>query len=181
MEKWRAIPQYEGMYEVSSCGNVRSVTRETKMPANGRDAVCVRKGTILKMGEDRKGYLRVKLYGSHGNSTKRVHRLVAEAFIPNPMNKPQVNHINGVKSDNRVENLEWVSQSENIRHSYDVLLNKSKGAPGRKVRCLENGVVYPSISLAARELKLEATNICRVCKGKMKTTGGLHFLYEPRR
>ena len=71
--------------------------------------------TIMKPFTDKGGYLRVKLLGK----TCKVHRLVAQAFIPNPENKPTVNHINGIKSDNRVDNLEWASHTENTRHAYD--------------------------------------------------------------
>ena len=84
--------------------------------------------TVMKPFSDKNGYLRVKLLGK----TCKVHRLVATAFIPNPENKPTVNHINGIKSDNRVDNLEWATYTENTRHAYDTGLKC--GYTGRKDR-----------------------------------------------
>jgi hypothetical protein len=78
------------------------------------------------------GYLRVGIYFNKKANIQSVHRLVAESFIPNPKNKPQVNHINGIKTDNRVENLEWVTSSENVKHTFNNLGRIGKGAKGEK-------------------------------------------------
>lgn len=165
MEIWKDIAGCGGQYQVSNYGRVRSL----KMAS----------GQILKPSTDgRKGYLHIKLYTAAGPRMKKVHRLVADAFIPNPDSKPQVNHINGNKADNRVENLEWATQSENQRHRFDVLHQTAEGAPPTPIICVETGTDFRSISEAARALRLEATNICKVCKGQLKTTGGYHFRYK---
>ena len=113
-EIWKPIKNYESLYEVSSLGKVKSFKRSGA------------KEKILKCFYDEYGYVRVCL-SKNGKSKKyKVHRLVAEAFIPNPKNFPQINHDNGIKDDNRVENLEWCTSSFNTIHSYVNNLNKTK-------------------------------------------------------
>jgi hypothetical protein len=107
-EIWKDIPGYDGYYQVSSKGGLRSSYFESK---------------TLKPDLTSRGYLQVKLYTPDKKANFLCHRLVAMAFIPNLENKQQVNHKNGIKTDNRVENLEWVTRSENQIHSYRVLGN----------------------------------------------------------
>lgn len=110
-EIWRNVGGFEEFYQISTYGRIKSFHKGT-----------VR---IMKLQVTRDGYLRVELHGGGKKRKTQVHILVAEAFIPNPAGKPQVNHIDGKKSNNCVENLEWVTASENIRHSVRTGLQRS--------------------------------------------------------
>ena len=116
-EIWKDIEGYEGLYQVSNLGRVRSLDRIAERERDGYSYNIPIKGRILKPRPLKKGYLHVSL--SHGNRqfcNKQVHRLVAETFIPNPHNLPQVNHIDENKVNNRVDNLEWCDNKQNSDH-----------------------------------------------------------------
>jgi len=114
MEKWKAITGYEGAYEVSDLGRVRSLDRTIQHP-NGPRFV---RGKVLKCRKSRRGYFRVSLKSHQRQQQFSVHVLVARAFIPNPNNKPEVNHKNGKqKWNNSVSNLEWATKEENAQHA----------------------------------------------------------------
>jgi len=111
MEIWKDVIGYEGIYKVSSLGRIKRISKNHLCNLRYQGEY------YLKPLDNGKGYLRMKL--SNNGFSKRVmlHRIIAEAFIPNPLNKKVINHINNNKKDNRIENLEWCSQSENCLHS----------------------------------------------------------------
>lgn len=115
MAIWKPVVGYEGFYEVSDEGCLRSVDREVPYKSSG---TMIRRGRPMKLNTNKYGYVDVRL-GKEGVETSHLmHRLVAMAFLENPEAKPQVNHKNGNKSDNRLENLEWSTLSENRLHAY---------------------------------------------------------------
>lgn len=133
-EVWKDIEGYRGAYQISNLGNVKSVEREvTQWNESAKKYVTrIQKGLIMKPFEDEDGYLRLQLIKDGVRKKHFVHRLVALAFIPNPENKPEVNHKEGDKKDNRVWMLEWSTSSENQRHAIANKLYET--AKGEKIR-----------------------------------------------
>ena len=161
---WKSVRGYEGLYEVSNLGRVRSLKRATTS------------GVVLKQAMKR-GYMHVCLSKENRPSTKSVHRLVAEAFIANPMDKPVVNHLDGDKTNNAVSNLEWATYSENELHSYIVLGKKPNRPWNGKPRKFARKLSYadataiieskrPSRELAA-EYGVSKTTILNIRKRKI--------------
>ena len=120
-ETWKDILGYEGIYQVSNLGNVKGVDRYVKY---SNDSVKFIKERILKTHTNNVGYSIVSLNYDGRRKTKIVHRLVLEAFAPIDSNTMTVNHIDGIKLNNRLSNLEWCTLSDNIKHSYEKLKRK---------------------------------------------------------
>ena len=117
---WKPINNYNGFYQISNRGDVRSVDRKIELSNTNTRLL---KAKQLKTRINNYGYLTVRLSKSGVTKTQFIHRLVADAYIPNMLNLPEVNHKNGVKSDNTPSNLEWVSHSQNVQHAYNIGLN----------------------------------------------------------
>lgn len=168
MEIWKDIKGYEGKYQVSNLGNVRGKK-------------------VLSPKINKNGYKEVSLYNGKQKSFY-IHRLVAEAFIPNGNKLPQVNHINGDKTNNCVDNLEWISNYDNIQHSIrtglrdiQTIANITKEKCGKKIKQYDRDGNYIrewlTIREASRELGIERQAIIKVCKGKHKSTNNFIFKY----
>lgn len=174
MEKeiWKPIKKYEGLYEISSIGNVKSLPKKTKVGIKNNH-FAMRKERILKLGE-RNGYKVVNLSNNKKSKTYYVHRLVAEAFIDNPYNYKYINHKDENKTNNNINNLEWCSFKYNINYgTRNERASKSlKGKGAKAVYQYDyNGNLikkWDSITEIERELGYKATNICACCRGKYK-------------
>lgn len=168
-EIWKDIKDYEGLYKISNLGRVKN-----------------KKNYILKLRKDRKGYLIAYLYKKQKMKCKKVHRLVAQAFIENNNNKPQINHINGLKEDNKVENLEWVTPSENINHAYKKGLHKKYyGSNHNNARSIIQYDIkgnfikeWGSIIEAAKSYNTSEENIYSCLNKKSKTAKGYKWEYK---
>ena len=172
MEIWKDVKGYEGLYMVSDLGRVKSVERYVKGRYSNTQRV---KEKIKTQSVKDNGYLIVSLYKNNKSSQKYVHRLVAEAFIPNPDNLPEVNHKDGNKQNNCINNLEWCTSKENNWHRYHVL--HKCWSSDKKVLCIETGVIYNSITSASQATNIDNGSISKVCHNKRKTAGGFHWRF----
>lgn len=169
MEIFKSCDYLPDGYKVSNLGNVIN-----------------KNGKVLKKQLSNSGYYFYVLKKNKKQKSVFLHRAIAFSFVENPFNKDCVNHKNGIKTDNRVENLEWVTKSENIKHCYDIGLKKYKplhykGKFGKdhnrskSVFCVTNKEKYGSASEAARELKISVSGVCLSIKQNKPIKG---FLFE---
>jgi hypothetical protein len=181
IEIWRDIKDYEGLYQVSNLGRVKSLKR-TRINKGGSTSIV--KETILTPLKTDRGYLQVRLYKDGKNKLLRIARLVAEAFIPNPDNLPTVDHINRIRTDNRVENLRWATMDLQVKNRdtegiIEKMINKPSLSKSVKQYTLDGQLVaeYPSIAEASRQTGTSHSKIVLVCQGKRKTAGGYIWQY----
>lgn len=192
-EEWRDIAEYEGYYQVSNLGRVRSVDRVVihQKGIGNRNGMTRRiKGKLLSP-KPANGYLRVILSKDGVIKNMLIHRLVAEAFIEPIDGKEFVDHVNADRTDNRAENLRWVTSSENTRHSYELgrhdieamrkrnreRVAKFGTATPPKPVIRSDGVVFESISAAARALGTSQGNLSRALAGKRHSCKGYSFKF----
>lgn len=129
----------------------------------------------MKIRLDKDGYEIVNLRYKGISKTEKIHRLIALAYIENPDNKPQINHIDSNRQNNSIDNLEWVTPKENVIHSFQV---GHRTIPvGKKVICIETKKIFNSVADCSRELNIERSCIRKVCKGKRKTANGFTFKF----
>lgn len=178
MEVWTTIDRVgNGLYVISNIGRVRSFTSKSN-------------GAIIKQVISSNGYPLINIYTNGKRWPELIHRLVAEAFIPNPDNKPCVNHKNGIKSDNRIENLEWTTYSENSLHAFKILGRKGSafGRFGKDhhssvpvIQLSKDDTVikeWDSMADAQREFNIDIKNISAVCRNKRRLAGGFKWKYK---
>lgn len=169
MEVWKDIKGLEGKYQISNLGRVKSLKRLTKYKDS---EVRSHKERILKGGTTIWGYKVFQLCKGEGKKTyvrKSCHRLVAEAFIPNPKNKKTINHKDGDKLNNCLENLEWATYSENIQHAYDEGLKKTytgeKHWNTRTILNTQNGIFYIGVKEAAISIGFNKYTLTKMLNG----------------
>ena len=181
MEIWRDIKGYEGVYQISNMGNVKSL-------GNNKS----RKEKVLKLAKNTNGYLKVNLYKDGKQKNYLIHRLVAESFIPKVEGKTHVDHIDSNRQNNNVNNLRWCTIVEN--NNFDLYRkHMSEAKKGEKhhmygktgalhnrskiVLCIETGKIYGSTMEAGRETGINQSSISAVCNSRRKSAGGYHWKY----
>jgi hypothetical protein len=180
-EIWTDVIGFEKFYQISNFGRLMSYPKQYKH--------YIRNGQIIEPSITRYGYLEVSLYVNKERKRFLFHRLIANQFIPNPLNKPFINHINGIKTDNRIENLEWCTPRENVVHAYETgLMVQEKGRwvgaknpkarkviqmdlSGNKIKIWDTGIV------AQREGGFSTQCICQCCIGNNETHKGFKWKY----
>lgn len=184
MTEWKDIKGFEGLYKISSNGYVKSLGKGKSTDPRTKQV------RIIKPREKKNGYLEVKLHKDGRRYFFTIHRLVANAFLLNPCNKPEVNHKNGIKKDNNYLNLEWCTPSENQKHAYENGLQKrllGVNSPFRKsVNQLNlNGELikkWHCIKDIQRDTNMNTFGIIKCCKNekKYKTAYGFKWEYSEK-
>lgn len=169
LEEFVPINGYECIYEINRKGVIKRISR--LVIKNVGSGFCKDKFMRERIGPD--GYYYLRLCKNRKQNRQRIHRMIAITFIPNPQNKPCVNHINGIKTDNRVENLEWCTISENAIHSYKTGLNKQRQ---RSVTCTKTGKVWDSISDCAKDNNIKYYTLCSKVNGRR--TNNTTYIYD---
>lgn len=184
-EKWKDIKDYEGLYQVSNLGNVKSLDRKIVGKDKIEKPYYGRVLSFLYSKQTKKHPLKrccVELWKDGSRKRAFVHRLVACAFIENPNNKPQVNHIDGNPLNNCVENLEWVTNSENVKHAYaNGLINPSNETPVVGTNKLtREKYFFKSVADAAKAFDVTPGSIRAVLKGygRSKSSCGCTWEYQ---
>lgn len=161
-EIWKDIPGYDGMYQVSNLGRVKSYMNQYG------HGIRFMNGELTKTG-----YIQVSLTKRGKQQRFKIHRLVAMAFIPNPDSLPQINHKNETKTDNRVENLEWCTAKYNV--NYGSCIQRRSITNGKSVRCTDTGNIFYSCGDAARKMGLDFSHIAKCCRSELSAHKGFHF------
>lgn len=180
-EIWKDIEGYEGLYQISSEGRVRSINRIVKH--NKGEGIRKLKTRILKNYSDKLNYQRIVLSKDGKREKLLVHRIVGKHFIPNPENKPYIDHINCNPSDNRVSNLRWVSQKENINNPLTIKKMEGKNNHSSKqvLQYTKDGNFikeWGSTMDIEREIGISNVCISNCCLEKQKTAGGFIWKYK---
>ena len=173
IEEWRDVKGYEGLYQVSNMGRVKSITFRNNKIEKPKE-----KMLYMRVSKDRR--VAVCLYNKGKKKMCSVHRLVAKAFIENPDNLPEVNHIDGNPSNNYVTNLEWCDDSYNKIHAYWNGLTKLKNINDRHKKPVirSDGKKYDCAYSVAKDLNVSVCSIRDVLKGRMMSCKGYGFKYD---
>jgi hypothetical protein len=175
-EQWLPISGYENSYEISSIGRVKSVAKYY-----GRCYKQFKPESILNTKDNGRGYIQVELSKKGKPKIFYIHRLVALAFIPNPQNLSEVNHIDGDKTNNAIHNLEWASRLTNEKHAWQTgLKKKGSNAKGVLQFDMQDKLIkeWPAASIAADQLSLTYYNIARCCRGEIKQHSGYKWKFK---
>lgn len=176
---WYPLKGYENIYEINKQGDIRRIGFPNKKQHN---TFYNKVPFVITSRHDKDGYLRVTLFDGDKKLMKYVHRLVCETFLENNNNLPQVNHKNGIKDDNRLENLEWCSRSENIQHRIHTLgVKLTNNKKSKKVgQFTKDGILvktYPSAKQAKRDTGFSQGHISEVCRGELSSYKGFIWKY----